>query len=356
MSEVKSKGLSTLLVVAAVIIALIIGVVAGYFVKPTAPAEVKTETKTVEKTVTVEVTPTKAPKYTFYFVSHGALKEPYWISVKKGIDLASSILNIKTVYLAPEEFNIKQEVEMLESAIEAKPDALIVAITSSVAMDEPLRKAIKQGIPVLAFDTDDDRSYAERVPRLGYVGMADYLCGKYMALRSLKEITPRRILVTEHEPGATYSTERVRGILDACKEMGIDVPVDRLDITMDPAKMTEIVRSYLISHPDCDLILSLGAVTIHPILSTLRDMGLAGKVLFSSVNIIDEAVDAIKKGEMICAVGEQPFAVGFVPVVWMYLHLEIGYVPPDVMPTGPAIIDKDTLNIALKQIEEAGAM
>lgn len=338
--------------VAGVVAGLVVGGVAGYLSKPEAERITETITKTV--TATPEVGP---PEYTFYSVSHASLVSPYWVTVKKGVDLAASIVNTKVVFLAPEEFSIKAEVDMLESAIEAKPDALIVAITAHEPMDEPLRRAIRLGIPVVAFDTADPRPYPERIPYLGYVGMADYLCGKWMALRSLKEFKPTRAVIAEHEPGATYSVVRVQGITDAFKEMGVaDVPLDRLDVTMDPAKMSEILKSYLLAHPDCNLAFSLGDVCIHPFLMTLREMGLAGKTFMSTVNVNDEAIEAIKKGEMICAIGEQPFAVGFIPIVWMYLHLKIGYLPPDILPTGPAIVDKETLNIALKQIEKAGSM
>jgi len=44
---------------------------------------------------------------------------------------------------------------------------------------------------------------------------------------------------------------------------------------------------------------------------------------------------------------------GFIPVVWLYLHLKYGFLPPDV-PTGPSVVDKNNIDVLLKQIETTG--
>jgi simple sugar transport system substrate-binding protein len=351
MSEAKPKGLSTSLVVVAVIVTLIIGVVAGYFIKPIPPAEVKTETKTVEKTVTVTPGP-PTPEFTFYYVSHGGPGDPWWAPVIKGTQDASKLLGVKTVYLGPEKFSIKALTDMLESAIAAKPDGIILTITAVEPLDEPVRRAVKAGIPVIAVNVEDPREFPEKMPYLGYIGQNEYMAGQGLAQGMLKEFKPKRAVIGNHEVGHVGLAMRAKGISSILTPLGI--PVEELDITSDPTKAIEIFRSYLEKYPDTDAIFTLGPLGAHPALKLLEERGLIGKVRLATIDLDEEILKAIEEGKIVCAVSQQPYMQGFLPVVWLYLHKKYGFIPPERMPTGPAIIDKNTLSLIRKQIETTG--
>jgi len=62
----------------------------------------------------------------------------------------------------------------------------------------------------------------------------------------------------------------------------------------------------------------------------------------------------LRDGAVIAAVSQQPFAQGFLPVVYMYLYVRFGIMPPSQIPTGPTIIDKSLVDLVLKQIRETG--
>jgi simple sugar transport system substrate-binding protein len=147
---------------------------------------------------------------------------------------------------------------------------------------------------------------------------------------------------------------RIKGITDAIKKVYPDVPVDVLDITPDPTKAAEAFKSYLTAHPETDVIFTLGPLGSHPALQVLREMKLVGKIHLLTIDIDEVVLKAIEAGEIDAAASQQPYAQGFLPVVFMYLYVKYGILPPPHVPTGPAIIDKTRLETVKKQISTTG--
>ncbi|RLE70872.1 MAG: sugar ABC transporter substrate-binding protein [Thermoprotei archaeon] len=338
--------------ITALIVVGIIGLVLGYLVgavllKPAPP-------------------PAPAPakkKYTIYYISHGGPGDPWWAPVIKGAQVAGELVGAEVVYLGPEKFSIKALVDLLEGAIAKNPDAIIITITSYEALDEPLRRAIDKGIPIFAVNVYDPRSEEERIPYLGYVGQDDYEAGKVLAeaaIRIFKEKTgspPKRIVIGIHEVGHVGLEMRAKGITEVAEAQGI--PVEKLDITTDPTKALEILKSYLAKNPDTDLILTLGPLGAHPAMKLIEEQGLKGKVYVATVDVDSEILNGIKEGVMLCAISQQPFAQGFLPVIFAYLYLEYGVqVPVGNVPlhvrTGPLVITEDLISVVEKQVEKTG--
>ena len=359
--------------IVAVIIALVVGLVAGsvatYLVAPaktmvkTVAGTPTTITKAVTKTVTI--TPAaKPPKYTIYYVSHGGPANVWWATVVKGAKAAADLLGVKVVYLGPEKFSIKALVDLVEGAIAKKPDALIVTITSYEALDEPLRRAIKMGIPVFAVNIYDPRPEGERIPYLGYIGQDDYEAGKRLAevtFKLFKEKVgrlPKRAVIGIHEPGHVGLEMRAKAIREKGEALGLP-PIEKIDITLDLSKEVEIFKAYLKKHPDTELIFTLGPQQAYAAVKAIEEEGLRGKVLVGTIDVDERVVEGIKKDMVLCAISQQPFAQGFLPVVAAYLYLEYGIqVPVGNVPlhvrTGPMVITKDTISMVMKQIEKTG--
>ncbi len=351
----------TILIAIALIIGLIIGAGIGYAVwgaAPPAPPEVRTVTVTETTTVTAAPTP-PTPEYTFYYVSHGGPGDPWWAPVIKGTQDAAKLLNVEVIYLGPEVFSIEKLVELLESAIAAKPDGIIVTITAYEALDEPLRRAIDQGIPVIAVNVPDPRPKPERIPYLGYVGQDEYQAGYKLAIAALEEFEkltgrpPKKAVIGIHEVGHVGLEMRAKGIQDAFAEKGLPVP-EKLDITTEPVKALEILRSYLVKEPDTEIIFTLGPLGAHPAMKLIREENLKGKVYVATVDIDEEILKGIEEGVMLVAISQQPYAQGFLPVVLMYLYVKYGIMPPEHLPTGPTPITKELLEVVRYQIQQTG--
>lgn len=352
------------------IILLIIGVIGGYFVgQAVAPPGATTTitktlpkaTETITKTITTTAPITAAkPEFTFYYISHGGPGDPWWAPVIKGAELAGNLLNVKVVYQGPEKFSIKWLVDALESAAAANPDGIIITITDYKALDEPLRKIIAKGVPVIAVNVYDPRPEDERIPYMSYVGQNEYQAGYRLAKYTIKWFEknvgrlPKLAFIGIHEVGHVGLELRAKGIQDAFKEAGAAYVPEKLDITTDITKAYETMKSYIQAHPDVEVIFTLGPLGAHPAMKLISDLNLKGKVYVATVDVDDQILKGIDEGITIAAVSQQPFAQGFLPVVFMYLYVKYGIKPPDDIPTGPTIIDKNLLSLVEKQIEETG--
>lgn len=366
------RALSSTAWAAIAVILLIIGIIIGYFAGgAAAPVKTVTMTTTMTQTAaptTVTVTTTKTttavvsavkPEFTFYYISHGGPADPWWAPVIKGAEIAGKLLGVKVVYQGPTKFSIKWLVDALESAAAAKPDGIIITITDYKALDEPLRRVIKQGIPVIAVNVPDPRSSDQRIPYMSYVGQDEYQAGYQLAKFTIKWFEehlgrkPEMAVIGIHEVGHVGLEMRAKGIQDAFREAGLEIP-EKLDITTDITKAYEILKSYLSAHPDVEVIFTLGPLGAHPAMKLINDLNLKGKVYVSTVDVDDKILKGIEDGIVIAAVSQQPFAQGFLPVVFMYLYVKYGIKPPEHVPTGPTVIDKSLLNLVRKQIEATG--
>ncbi len=352
---------------------LIIGIVAGYFAGSSTarPGTVTTVTKTittsvsggvatVTKTVTTTAsgTPAKA-EYTFYFISHGGPGDPWWAPVIKGAELAGKLLGVKVIYEGPEKYSVKWLVDTLEAAAARHPDGIIITITNYKALDQPLRKVIASGIPVIAVNVYDPRPPDQRIPYMAYVGQDEYQAGYKLAEFTIKWFEkhlghpPKAAVIGIHEVGHIGLELRAKGIQDAFKKAGL-TPPPKLYITTDITKAYNILKSYLQAHPNVEVIFTLGPLGAHPAMKLIQDLGLKGKVYVATVDLDEQILKGIQDGIVICGVSQQPFAQGFLPVVFMYLYVKYGIKPPDHIPTGPTIIDKSMLSLVQKQIKETG--
>lgn len=288
--------------------------------------------------------------YTFYMVSHGGPATPFWEVVIRGMNDAARLLGVKAVYLGPEKFSIKEVVDMLEGTIARKPHGIAVTITAVEPLDRPLRRAIDLGIPVIAMNVKDPRPPEQAIPYLCYVGTDQYLTGVVAARRLLKEFTPKKAVVGIQEVGHIGLEARAKGFMDIVGGKGI--PVERLDITTDIAKGTEIYRSYLVRHPDTDAIFTVTRAGAESAVKVVEEQKLAGKVKLVNTDLSPTIIEAIKKGIMVATAEQQQYLQGYLPILFLYTYNRYGLCPTGDVLTGPFIVDKTNVAVVEKTVAE----
>jgi simple sugar transport system substrate-binding protein len=283
-----------------------------------------------------------SPDLTFYSVIHGNANDLYWAQYRKGVEDASKQLGVKTRLLGTEKFSIQGYVDLLNSAIAAKPDGLIASVPDVSGADRPLRNAISKGIPVVAVDTGDPRPRAQRIPYLLLIGNDNELAGRAAAERILQERKPRRAACPIHEPGNVGLEARCKGFIDAMK--GAGVPVDKFEISAtDPTEATETVRSYFKSHADTDAIMTMGPPPGDEVIKALDEQGLTDKVMHVGNVLTPELVQAVKDGKMLALIDFQPYLQGYLGVVDMYLYRKDGLVPSNDTYVSGGVVDKSNV-------------
>lgn len=293
------------------------------------------------------------PKYTFYMVVHGGIAHPFWRVVERGaMDAAAMLPEVEVIYIGPTSFKFEEFMSMINTAIAAKPDGLLVTVTSWSPLDEPLRAAIKAGIPVIALNAKDPRPEDERIPYLTYIGEDHYTVGQLCAREALKVFTPKRAVAGMHHPGAFNIEERIAGFMDTLKEAGI--PVEALAVTDDPTKGAEIVLDYIRGHPDTDLFGTMSDIHGEAFLPRGIEEGLLPTKLKMTVTDISPAVlVGVEEGNILFATDQQQYLQGYLPVHFMYLYVKYGFTPPPLVATGPMLVDKSAVP-AIRETTDKG--
>lgn len=297
-----------------------------------------------------------AKEYTFYIVSHGGPGDPFWGVVMKGMQDAAAFLNratddkITVNYFGPEVYSVTKLVDMLNSAIAARPDGIAVTITDPAAVDEPLRRAIALGIPVIAINVPDPRPAGERIPYLFYVGGDEYLSGIRAAERMLSVKKPRRAVVTIHEVGHIGLELRAKGFIEVMTKAG--VPAEKLTTGLDPTQAIEILRGYFSAHPDTDAIFTLGSIDSAYVIQFLKEEGLAGKVMLGCFDVSQDVVKAIQDGVALFTISQQQYLQGYLPIIWLYLYNKYGFLPANDILTGPGFVDASNVDKVVELVKQ----
>ena len=280
-------------------------------------------------------------QYHFYVVTHGGPADPFWAVVVKGMKDAAQKYGVKATYLAPVKYSLQEFINDVNSAIAAKPDGLVVTITNKEALDEPLRRAIQEGIPVIAINVPDTRSALKRIPYMCYVGDDEYLAGVKAAEYVLSVFKPKRAVIAIHEITNTGLLIRAKGITDVFNKYKI--PVEKLNITTNPTQGVSNLRAYLTRHPDTNMIFTLGPVGTLPAVTVVDEMGLEGKVKIGGFDLTDNMLKWIREGKVLYTIDQQQYLQGYLPIEFLYMYLEHGLSPVGEVLTGPFIVTKNNV-------------
>jgi simple sugar transport system substrate-binding protein len=283
-------------------------------------------------------------KYTYYFVSHIGPPDPNMKWLTSSIEDISQVLPVKVEYVAPERFSVEEQLNMLQTAIAAEPDGLIVPITDAAALEGPLREAIAAGIPVIASNIADNRPIGERIPYLTYVGGDEYLTGVQMAERMLKEFEPelpRRVACGIGHVGHAGAEMRCQGLIDTMEEAGVE-NIEKVALTEEAATIYDVWRAYLEANEDTDAIWIVTMLATPYVYNATKDLDKEGEVVIATVDESPMSVEGIIRGYVIATHSQQFYLQGYLPVLWLYINNEYGYVPPPEEIIGPVIIDETT--------------
>jgi simple sugar transport system substrate-binding protein len=276
----------------------------------------------------------KAPALRLVFITcsvEGKFFEP----LKKGMRDAARMMDVECTFTGTPGVDLPKQVAMVRQAVADGYDGIALNIIDAEAFDEVVQEAIRQGVPVVAFNVDD---HASPNARLSAVNQRLYEAGRTLAKRVASDIPEdSRVLMTMHDRGVSALEDRLRGLQDVLREKHIKWTVA---ITGNaPAQGAQVIANELREHPDIRVILGTGQA----------DTEAAGRAIETSFpdkdywsagfDLSTETLRMIDDGHIRCTVDQQPYIQGFYPVVQLTLYLRYGIVPSDI-DAGAAIIDR----------------
>jgi simple sugar transport system substrate-binding protein len=271
----------------------------------------------------------------FAVVSHGQASDPFWAIVKKGIDDAADQTGVSASYRAPDTYDVGRMGRLIDEAISARLDGLVVSLPDVQALAAPIRRAERAGIPVISINSGSDRFRDLGIPI--HVGQPEYRAGLESG-RRLAAAGVRKALCVNQEVGNAGLTLRCRGFAAGLRRSGGEVQELGVDL-QDPAQAQRRIAQ-AVSAGGIDGILTLGPAGAAPALAALRAGGLGRSVRLATFDLSPEVLEAVRAKRMLFAVDQQPYLQGYLPIVLLAERSRHLLFPArgELIPTGPHFV------------------
>lgn len=267
-------------------------------------------------------------------VTHGQANDPFWSVVKNGVNAAAKDMDVSVDYRAPETFDMVSMGQLIDAAVNQKPDGLIVSIPDASALGPSIKKAVAAGIPVISINSGSDVS--KELGALLHVGQDEYTAGKAAGAK-LHELGGKEGLCVNQEVGNVSLDLRCKGFAD-----GFGGKVTVLPVSNDPADVRAKVKAALSSNTAVDTVMALGAGTAgEPSLAAVEDVGMTGKTKVATFDLSADFLKAVADGKAAFAIDQQQFLQGYLPVVFLANYAKYGLIPGGNVPSGPNLITKE---------------
>jgi len=298
------------------------------------------------------------------YIPHGAPgQDPFWSAQSEGWNQAVDQLGVQAAYQGPDESsNFTQQVNNVETAIDAGVDAIAVTMPDPELFQDALTRAAEEGIYVIATNVVE-RSFLESgeqsMPYHGYIGQNEAAVGATLARNTLplfQEETgsaPSRAVVLNQDPGHSALQLRQDGIVQVLNNN--DISNDWIEVPAgDPSGVISRIASYRSTNPDTGLVFTLGPVAGDPTIDYITNEGLEGEVFHAGVDISEDQATGIREGYNLAQVVQQPALQAYLAAHYLASNQQWGILTPTHTPTGPTFVHAGNVDSVQTQIETFG--
>jgi simple sugar transport system substrate-binding protein len=277
-------------------------------------------------------------------VTHGQAASPFWAIVRNGVEAAGRQMDVVITYKAPDVYSLDHMTTLIDQAVAAKPDGLVVSLPEP-GLAPAIRRAVKAGIPTVTINSGSDMYKSLGV--LAHVGQPEEPSG-YKAGRRLAAMGVRRALCVNLKIHNVGLDARCRGLARAMRSVGGEMRSVRVD-DLAPNAPQQIARAA--TAMDADGVLALNATGAIAAVDGLKGRSLP----IGAFDLGPPILHAVLDGRLAFAVDQQAYLQGYLPVVLLAQRARYGLFPAqgDVIPTGPNFVTKGTAAQALRLSERS---
>ncbi len=277
----------------------------------------------------------------FYVITHGQASDPFWSVVKKGVDQAAHDMGVQAIYESPATFDMVAMSHLIDSAVAAHPDGLVVSIPDANALSPSIKAAVAAGVPVISINSGSD--VAKSLGVLVHVGQTEYQAGlaggQKMAAAGVKHA-----LCVNQEVGNAALEQRCKGFTDGMKQGGGTVKEIGVTIT-NPTQTQQSIEAAIQHDSTIDGVMALGPTGATPALKALQDLNKTGQIKLATFDLSSDVLTAIKSNQILFAIDQQQYEQGYLPIVLLTLYkTNLNTIANDVLQTGPGFVDASNVS------------
>jgi simple sugar transport system substrate-binding protein len=264
-------------------------------------------------------------------VTHAAPGDSFWDVVKSGAEAAGKQEGARVTY-ASDPDPAKQS-QLIDNAVAQKVQGIAVSMANPDGLRESIQKAIAAGVPVITINSGLEKSKA--FGALTHVGQSEELAGEGAGAK-FKSLGAKKMLCVIHEAGNVGLESRCSG---ARKTFGVSQNL-QVDVS-NVADAQNTIKSKLLADPSIDGVLTLNPAVAKAAVAAKKEANSKAKV--ATFDVSSDVIDSVLSGDVLFAVDQQPYAQGYLPVVFFALKVRNGNDVGGGQPvySGPGFVTKE---------------
>lgn len=252
---------------------------------------------------------------------------------------------VVTTYGPPSEADIDKQVAILEDVINSKPDAIVIASTSSDATVPAIERATKLGIPVITIDnkvnTTAVKSHLATNNIKGGALAADMIVEK---LKAMGKPLSGKVALISAMAGVQVLTDRDTGFLNRIKEVAPNLKVlPTRYIDNDIMKALAAAEDLFTANPDLVGFFADNNHSGDGVARAINERKLGGKIAAAAFDSDPEEVQALSDGTLYALILQDPYGMGYKGVE-SALQALAGKTLPSYVDTGATAVTKANMN------------
>jgi ribose transport system substrate-binding protein len=265
----------------------------------------------------------------------------FWQAVKQGAEKAAVDYDVEITFEGPEtEAMVDKQVEMFQTALDKKPDAICLAALDSKALIPLLEKAQEAGIPVIGFDSGVDSD----IPLS--TAATDNIAAAALAADKMAEMIgdEGEVAVIVHDQTSRTGIDRRDGFVNRMAEAHPNITI--VDIQYgggDHLKSTDLAKAIIQAHPNLKGFFGANEGSIIGVLNAVAELGKEGDLVVIGYDSGQQQMDAIRSGAEAGAITQDPIGIGYKCVEAAVKALE-GETLPKTIDTGFHWYDKTNID------------
>lgn len=200
------------------------------------------------------VVPNTNPKYHFAMICKN-MDDPFWLSVKKGVERASEEFNVAVEFNWPSDASSDEQYKCLDMAIVSNVDGIVTYVWNEEETGLLIDKGMDKAIPIVTIRTD-----AKNSRRAAFVGVNTYSAGTEMGRMLIAASGGRGnavVLVSNDKAGgAVVQNLMISGITDALKATP-DLKLETVEYNYDNfLSLEDTIQDLIINKPGLNAIIT----------------------------------------------------------------------------------------------------
>ncbi|NLL41854.1 MAG: ABC transporter substrate-binding protein [Firmicutes bacterium] len=263
-------------------------------------------------------------------ISKGFMHQ-FWQAVKSGADDAAADYGVSITFEGPEsESEVAKQIDMLQTALDKQPNAIVIAALDSKAAIPLLEVAAGRGIPIIAFDSGVDSDLV-----LSTAATDNYAAAAKAADRMAELIGYEgKVAVIVHDQVSHSGTQRRDGFVDRINEAYPHIQI--VDVQYgggDHLRSTDLAKAIIQANPDLAGFFGGNEGSAVGVINAVVELNKADDIVVVGFDSGGLQLNAVRSGVMEGAITQNPYGIGYKAVEAAVLALR-GEELPEVIDTG----------------------